>query len=322
MLSVRRIMIGIGAVIAIAILGLFLVTGWYIVDETEQAVLITFGEVEETITEPGLKFKMPWPIQRVVILPRTTETLEVGFRENEAGELEFTNEAKMVTGDENIVLADLIVQWRITNPEQYLFNTDNPKGILYNATSASLRGVIGSSKIDDILTDQRSEIEARVREHLISLIEAYEVGITVMDVKLQDVELPNEEVRKAFTEVTDAREERLTKINEAEKYRNQKINEANGEKDAIISRAEGAKAERIERARGDVAKFNALYEQYLANKEVTRERLVLETLEQILPNAEIYIMDANGNTVNYLPIRPLERTGQQQGQEGGTRNGG
>lgn len=318
MFSIRRILVSIVAIIALAIAGLFLATGWYIVDETDQAVLITFGEVEETITEPGLKFKLPWPIQKVEVLSRTTETLEVGFEDVGDGELEFTGEAKMITGDENIVLADLIVQWRITDPEQYLFNADNPKAILYNATSASLRGIIGSSKIDDILTDQRPEIEARVREHLISLIESYEIGISVMDVKLQDVELPNEEVRKAFTEVTDAREERLTKINEADKYRNQKINEAEGEKDAIISRAEGTKTERIERARGDVAKFNALYEEYLTNKEVTKQRLVLETLERILPNTEIYIMDANNDTVSYLPIRPLERT--QQKQEGGNNN--
>lgn len=313
MLSIKRIVVGAVAFIVIAILALFLLTGWYIVDETDQAVLITFGEVEETITEPGLKFKLPWPIQKVEILSRTTETLEVGYEEAADGELAFTDEAKMVTGDENIVLVDLIVQWRITDPEQYLFNSNNPKDILYNATSASLRGIIGSSKIDDILTDQRPEIEARVREHLVSLMETYNIGISVMDVKLQDVELPNEEVRKAFTEVTDAREERLTKINEANKYRNQKINEAQGEKDAIISRAEGTKTERIETARGDVAKFNALYNEYLTNKEITKQRLILETLERVLPGTEIYIMETNGSTVNYLPIRPLERAQQEGG---------
>ncbi|HHY22277.1 MAG TPA: protease modulator HflK, partial [Bacilli bacterium] len=181
----------------------------------------------------------------------------------------------------------------------------------------SLRGVIGSSQIDDVLTDKRSEIEARVRENLIELIEDYQIGITVMDVKLQNVELPNDEVRRAFTEVTDAREERLTKINEANKYRNQKMNEAKGEKDAIISRAEGKKTARIETARGDVAKFNSLYNEYLTNPEVTRKRLVIETLEQVLPNTEIYIMDSNNNQVSYLPIRPLERKAEQA-KEGGS----
>ncbi|UOE93413.1 FtsH protease activity modulator HflK [Alkalihalobacillus sp. LMS39] len=319
MVTIKQLIVGFVSLVVITILALFLVTGWYIVDETEQAALITFGKVEETVTEPGLHFKMPWPIQKVEVLPRQTFALRVGYREGDDGNLEYTDEAKMITGDENILLADLIVQWRITNPEQYLFNADKPEEILYNATSASLRGVIGSSQIDNVLTDQRPEIEASVRDYLVELMEHYEIGISVMDVKLQDVELPNEEVRRAFTEVTDAREERLTKVNEADKYRNQLINEAEGEKDALISRAEGTKSERIERARGDVARFNALYNEYRNNPDVTRSRLILETLETVLPGTEIYILDSNNDTVNYLPIRPLERQTQPV-QEGGTSN--
>lgn len=217
----------------------------------------------------------------------------------------------MITGDENILFADLAVQWRITDPELFLYSSEDPETVLYNATSASLRGVIGSSGIDEALTDQRPEIEAAVFETLVDLLEMYQIGVSIQDVKLQDVELPTDEVRRAFTEVTDAREERLTKINEANKYRNQQINEAEGEKDAIMSRATGSKAERIERARGDVAIFNALYEEYQVNQEVTRERLILETLEKVLPDTEIYIMDSNNDTISYLPIRPLERQAQQ-----------
>ena len=206
MISIKQIIVGLLSLIAIAILALFLATGWYIVDESEQAALITFGKVEETVSEPGLQFKLPWPIQRVEILSRQTFSLRVGYEENSGQVTNYRDEAKMITGDENILLADLVVQWRITNPEEYLFNSDNPQQVLYNATSASLRGVIGSSRIDDALTDQRPEIEASVRENLIELMDKYRVGITVMDVKLQNVELPNEEVRRAFTQVTDARE--------------------------------------------------------------------------------------------------------------------
>ncbi|MBU8905150.1 FtsH protease activity modulator HflK [Desertibacillus haloalkaliphilus] len=307
MVSIKQIIIGFVALIGVAILGLFLVTGWYTVDESEQAALITFGKVDEEVSEPGLHFKLPWPIQKVEVLSRETFSLRVGYDESDGEVTSYTDEAKMITGDENILFADLVVQWRITNPEQYLFNTNQPTEVLYNATSASLRSVIGSSGIDDALTDQRPEIEASVREGLTELIDTYEIGITIMDVKLQDVELPTEEVRRAFTEVTDAREERLTKINEAERYRNQLINEAEGEKDAIMSRAQGTRAERIERARGDVAMFEALYDEYIASPEVTRQRLVLETLERVLPGTEIYIMDSNNDTVSYLPIRPLER---------------
>ncbi|MCM3715053.1 FtsH protease activity modulator HflK [Halalkalibacter oceani] len=316
-MTIKQLLVGFVSLIGIAILALFLITGWYIVDESEQAALITFGKVDETITEPGLKFKMPWPIQKVEILSRGTYNLQVGYQENEGELIEFTNEAKMITGDENILFADLAVQWRITDPEQFLYSTEDPQEVLYNATSASLRGVIGSSNIDDALTDQRPEIEAKVFENLVELLEVYQIGVSIQDVKLQDVELPTEEVRRAFTEVTDAREERLTKINEATKYRNQEINVAEGEKDAIMSRAEGTRTERIERARGDVARFEALYDEYLVNPEVTRQRLVLETLENVLPSTEIYIMDSNGDTVSYLPIRPLERRAEAAA-EGGT----
>ena len=206
----------------------------------------------------------------------------------------------MITGDEYIVLTDLVVQWKITEPQKYLFNSENPKEILHDATSASIRSVIGSSTIDSALTDGKAEIEAKTRDLLATLIEKYDIGIAIQSVKLQDVELPNAEVRAAFTAVTDARETKNTKINEAKKYENQKKSEAIGERDAIKSRATGQKTARIEQAHGDVSLFNNLHAEYAKNKEITRQRLVLETLEQVLPKAKIYIMNDTGETVKYL----------------------
>lgn len=294
-------------------------TSWYTVDESEQAVILTFGEVEEGTSSPGLHFKLPWPIQSVEILPRETFSLNFGYEE-ENGKVtkEYPEDTKMITGDENIVLADLVVQWRITNPEQYLYNAEDPEKILYNATSASLRGIIGSAKIDDALTSGKAEIEAEVHDLLTKLISKYKLGISIMAVKLQDVELPNEEVRQAFTQVTDAREMMNTKINEANKYRNKRTQEAEGEKDAIISKAEGDKVARIEKARGDVAKFNALYNEYKNAPEITKKRLVLETLDEVLPKSEIYIMNEDGNTIKYLPIRPVDASKPLPATDGGS----
>lgn len=306
MVSLKRIYITVGLVVAILILGLIGFTTWYTVDESEQAVILTFGKVEDHIDDPGLKFKLPWPIQTVEKLSRETFSLQFGYEEKDGEIREFPEETKMITGDENIVIADLVVQWKITDPEKYLFNIDNPEDVLYDATSAALRSVIGSSKIDDALTSGKAEIEGKVWELLSTLVGKYDIGISILAVKLQDVELPNDEVRQAFTAVTDARETMNTKINEANKYKNQKLNEAEGEKDAIIFKAQGEKAARIEEAKGNVAVFNKLYEEYKNNPEVTRQRLVLETIEQVLPNTEIYIMNDDGNTLKYLPIRPLE----------------
>jgi modulator of FtsH protease HflK len=322
MVSLKKIYVTSGIVVLAIILGLSAFTTWYTVDESEQAVILTFGKVEEGISEPGLHFKLPWPIQSVEKLSKETFSLQFGYEEKDGEIKEFPDETKMITGDENIVLADLVVQWKITDPEKYLFNADNPREILYDATSASVRSIIGSSEIDEALTSGKAEIEAEVRDLLSSLIEKYDMGVSVLGVKLQDVELPNEEVRKAFTDVTDARETMNTKINEAKKYRNQKLNEAQGEKDALISRAEGEKAARIERARGDVAVFNKLYVEYKSNPDITRQRLILETLEQVLPGTEIYIMNDDGNTMKYFPIRPLEADKPKTEQEGSEKNNG
>lgn len=308
-MTIRHVYRLTALVIAIILLGIIGVTSWYTVDESEQAVTMTFGKVQEGISEPGLHFKLPWPIQTVEVLSKETYSLQFGYDQkgNEVTS-EQPDDTKMITGDENIVLADLVVQWKITNPKKYLFSTEEPKEILYNATSASLRGIIGSSKTDEALTSGKAQIEADVRELLVSLVEEYDIGISVLNVKLQDVDLPNKEVRTAFTKVTDARETMNTKINEAKKYANKRSKEAEGERDALISEAEGDKAARIEKARGDVAKFNALYQEYTVQPEITRNRLMLETLEEVLPEAKLYIMNDEGNTMKYLPLQPMEKT--------------
>jgi modulator of FtsH protease HflK len=318
--NINRIFKTTGLIILGAILVIVGFTTWYTVDESEQAVIITFGKVEEGVNEPGLHFKLPWPIQSVETLSKETFSLQFGYEEKDGEIKEFPNETKMITGDENIVLADLVVQWKIIEPAKYLFNAEKPEEILYNATSASLRSIIGSSKIDDALTSGKAEIEAEVRDLLSTLVEKYDIGISILAVKLQDVELPNVEVRKAFTNVTDAREMMNTKINEAGKYRNKRTNEAKGEVAALNSTALGDKAARIETARGDVSVFNKLYGEYATNPDITRQRLILETLEQVLPNAEIYIMNDNGDTLKYFPIRPLENQQPKTNGEGSEKN--
>lgn len=311
-MSVKRtlMIVGLGVFGIIALIAVF--TSWYTVDESEQAVIITFGRADETVTDSGLHFKLPWPVQTVEILSKETFSLQFGYKQNKEGELEvYDAETKMITGDNNIVLTDLVVQWKITDPRKYLFNSQNPEKILHSATSSAIRSIIGSSKIDEALTDGKGEIEVETRDLLVTLIEKYDIGVSILGVKLQDVELPNKDVRAAFTAVTDALETKNTKINEAKKYVNKRTSEAQGEKDAIISKAEGAKTARIQQAQGDVAVFNKMYEQYKGNQQITRERLILETLENVLPKAQLYIMNDDGSTMKYLPLPGLQATAQQ-----------
>lgn len=303
----KKIGIGIFFVMIGLIAAISLLTAMYTVDQTEYAILTTFGQPSTDIIGPGLKFKFPYPIQQVKKVSRETFSLTLGYQDTNDGVISQDNEAKMITGDENIILADLEVQWRITDPIAYLYNTVDPINILYNATSSSVRGVIGSSTVDDALTDGRARIINEVREHLSELVDNYGIGVSIVNVNLQDVDLPNEEVSNAFKKVTSAREERVTKINEATRYKNEKLNTAEGQKEAIISKAEGQKVERIEEAKGNIATFNALYSAYVNNKAITRERLMIEALEEILPNVKLYIMDESqgNNTVKYLPLETV-----------------
>jgi modulator of FtsH protease HflK len=322
-MSVKRTLLTIGLGLFTVLALIAVTTSWYTVDESEQAVVITFGQVDDMIQDSGLHFKLPWPIQKVEVLSKEAYSLQFGYKQNPDGTVEtFDKETKMITGDEYIVLTDLVVQWRIVDPKKYLFNSQDPKTILHSATSSAIRSVIGSSKIDDALTDGKVEIEMETRDLLVSLLEKYDIGISVIGVKLQDVDVPNSEVRAAFTAVTDAREMKNTKINEAKKYSNQRTSEAEGEKDAIISKAQGEKRARIEQANGEVALFNKLYEEYRLNKEITRERLILETMEAVLPNAQIYIMNDDGSsTMKYLPLQQMQTNSlTTEKKEGGSTN--
>ncbi|MFP3323650.1 FtsH protease activity modulator HflK [Planococcus sp. SIMBA_160] len=321
-MTTKRVLSIIGLSVAGILLLVAVFTSWYTVDESEQAVIITFGEAGEPVTESGLHFKMPWPIQKAEVMSKETYSLQFGYDQNAEGEITtYDKETKMITGDENIVLTDLVVQWKITDPKKFLFNAEDPQEMLHDATSASIRSIIGSSLIDDALTSGKAEIEAETRDLLSSLIEEYDIGISVLAVKLQDVELPNEEVRAAFTNVTDARETMNTKINEANKYENQKRNEALGEKSAINSRAEAQKVERVEQATGDVAVFDKLYAEYEGNPEVTKQRLIMETLESVLPDAKLYIMNDDEGTMKYLPLGEMQTVvppaAEEETEEGG-----
>ena len=300
--------------ILVLIVGLFLIlsgTSFYTVDQTEYAVLVTFGKPSSTIISPGLRFKLPYPIQTVIKVSRETFSLTLGYDEGSSGTTVKETEAKMITGDENIILADLEVQWQVIDPIAFIYNSEDPVDILKNATSSALRGVIGSSLVDDALTDGRTRIMNDIRDTLVEMIDSYNIGIAIRNVNLQDVDLPTAEVSDAFKKVASAREERITKINQANRYRNEKINTAEGQKAALISKAEGVKVSRTEQARGEVAQFDAIYSEYINNKDITRDRLMIETLEKVLPDVQIYIMQENegSNTVKYLPLDAVKKGG-------------
>jgi len=284
------------------ILVLYLASGIYIVQPNEQGVIRRFGKFTR-LDSPGLHYHLPFPFETAVT-PSVTEVkrIEIGFRTARGGYLEVPEEALMLTGDENIVSAESIVQYRIKNAADYLFNIIEPELTVRNAAEAALRQVIGSRKIDDALTEGKYEIQEETKLLIQELLDIYQSGILVTAVQLQDVN-PPEEVSAAFKDVASAKEDKSKFINEAEGYRNDIIPKARGEAAKTIKEAEGYKIERIRKAEGDVAKFNQILAEYQNGKEVTRNRLYIETMESVLPHMKKYILEEKEN--NILKILPL-----------------
>jgi membrane protease subunit HflK len=284
------------------ILILYLASGIYIVQPNEQGVIRRFGKFTR-IDSPGLHYHLPFPFETAVT-PSVTEVkrIEIGFRTARGGYLEVPEEALMLTGDENIVSAESIVQYRIKNAADYLFNIIEPELTVRNAAEAALRQVIGSRKIDDALTEGKYEIQEETKLLIQEVLDAYQSGILVIAVQLQDVN-PPEEVSAAFKDVASAKEDKSKFINEAEGYRNDVIPKARGEAAKIVKEAEGYKIERIRRAEGDVAKFNQILAEYQNGKEVTRNRLYIETMELVLLHMKKFILEEKEN--NIFKILPL-----------------
>ncbi len=285
------------------ILVLYLATGIYIVQPNEQGVIRRFGKFIR-LDSPGLHYHLPYPFESAVT-PSVTEVkrIEIGFRTVRNGYVDVPEEALMLTGDENIVSAESIVQYRIKNAADYLFNIIEPEQTVKNAAEAALRQVIGSRKIDDALTEGKYEIQEESKILIQELLDSYQSGIVVIAVQLQDVN-PPEEVSSAFKDVASAKEDKSKFINEAEGYYNDVIPDARGEAVEITKKAEGYKIERIRKAEGDVAKFNQILAEYKKGKEVTKYRLYIETMESILPKMKKYIME-NGDDNSLLKFLPL-----------------
>ena len=299
----KLLTLGILPIFGIALI-FWLFTGVYTVGPDEVGVVQRFGKYDRTV-HSGLNYHMPFPIETVKT-PKVTEVkrIEVGFRtvgKNQYRTVE--RESLMLTGDENIVDAELIVQYKIKDPLNYLFNFIGPELTMREASEASLRTVVGRHNIDEALTSGKLMIQEETKELLQSILDKYETGVQVVAVQLQDVS-PPKQVIDSFKDVASAKEDKNRMINEAEGYRNDVIPKARGEAQAMIREAEGFREARISRAEGDVAKFKAILKEYSKAKDVTRKRLYLEAMEEILPGLEKYIVPSgeDGNLLNLLNL--------------------
>lgn len=285
-------------------------SSFYTVDADEQGVVKRFGKYIRTNT-PGIHFKLPWPIEQA-LTPKVTQVkrLEIGFRTVDPGPParyeEVPEESLMLTGDLNIVSSEFIVQFRIKNAEEYLFNAKDVEIVLRDAAEAAKRQVIGAKEIDYVLTVGKAEIQEEVRVLLQQIMDSYKAGIYIVAVQLQDVQ-PPKPVIGAFKDVASAKEDKDKFINQAEAYRNEVIPWAQGEAQRLLNEAEGYKTEKVNKATGEADRFTKILEESKKAEDVTKKRLYLETMETVLTTMDKFIIDSkNASNLNIWNIKDKE----------------
>ena len=279
-------------------------TCWYTVDDKEQAVVTTFGKVTDVV-DAGIHFKLPLGIQQAYkVSTNVYQKIELGYT---SGSSDFnSSESTMITGDYNIVNVDFFVEYKISDPVQYLFSSDEPELILRNLIQSQVRNVVGSSSVDAVLTDGKENIQMQVKALVTRILQEYNIGLTLVDVKIQDAEPPTAEVIEAFKAVETAKQQAETVINDAKAYKNAQIPNAQAKADKLIQNAEYLKQKRINEAVEQVAMFNAMYEEYAQNPGITRSRMYYETISKVLPGVKLYVNTGDGgNLQTLLPLEPM-----------------
>jgi membrane protease subunit HflK len=298
------------------VLLLYGLTGIYIVAPDQRGVVLRFGKAVRE-AEPGPHWRLPWPFE-TVLRPSVTQIRkeEIGFRTVAPGPpaqyREVSDEALMLTGDENIVKLEFIVQYKVrtdgTGTADFLFNVRNPEQALRAAAEAAMREVIGRNKIDDALTEEKERLQTDAEGLLQTIVDRYGAGIDVVTVKLQDVD-PPDQVSDAFKDVISAQQDKERLINESLGYANDVLPKARGQAAQHLNEAEGYREAKVRDASGAAQRFVKLHEAYATAKDVTRRRLYLETMEEILPHVNKIVLDsaAGKDVVPYLPLEQAVR---------------
>jgi len=303
-------------VAVLAILVIWLLTGFYRVQPDEQGVVLRFGEWVNT-TEQGLHYHLPSPIETVQT-PKVTrvQRVEIGFRTSATsrrGNLgDLPEESLMLTGDENIVDIDFTVFWKIKNAGLFLFNIEDPDATVKNVAEGAMRESIGRSQFQFVVAEGRSQIETQTREAIQAILDSYESGISIENVQLQKVDPPGA-VIDAFRDVQRARADLETQVNEAETYQNDILPRARGEAVRLVQEAEAYREQTVQTAEGDAQRFTAIYNEYKNAKEITARRMYLETMESVLGRMNKIVIDPSstgaGGVLPYLPLNELTRPG-------------
>jgi len=290
--------------LAAVILTFWGVSGFYRVQPDQQGVELMFGKYVKT-TQPGLNYWFPAPIGEV-IRPSVTQTnqVTVGFRGAGANIREVPQESHILAGDQNIADIQFVVQWRIREAGNYLFNMRDPDQTVKIAAESALREVVGRNPLQAVMTNQRDLVAQQSRELLQTIMDGYNAGVTILDLRIQKAD-PPKEVIDAFNDVQRAKQDEERLRNEALAYRNDIVPRAKGEAARMVQSAAAEKEKLVKEAEGQAARFTAFYQTYVANKDITQRRMYLETMQEILSKSDKIIIDENGKGQGVTPYLPL-----------------
>ncbi|MDR1665410.1 MAG: FtsH protease activity modulator HflK [Clostridiales bacterium] len=298
--SAKQIIDIVACAVTLLLIGIAVPSSFYTVSEQERAVVTRFG-VPVATQGPGLHFRIPL-IERVNWVPTVSQSFTLGYTEGlDQVVSNVVEESFMITKDFNFVTVDFFVEYRVSSPEKYLFASSQPEMILQNLVQAAVRDSVSEHNVDGILTSEKPEIQTKIFDRVTADLQETDIGIELLNVGFQDAEPPTEEVIVAFKNVENAKQQRDTYINEANKERNEAIPAARAAADAILQEAVGYRQSRINEAVGQTARFDAMYEEYIKNKDITRTRLYLETMEEVLPGIKLII----GSNEEVLPIMDI-----------------
>ena len=295
--------------IALVAIVIWLLTGFFRVQPNQQAIQLVFGKPYGGPVDSGLHYNLPGPIGNVIVVNvqdqrRTVIGSVTGADRSYRGSRATSTENLMLTGDENIIDIEFTVLWQIKDIFQWAFDVRNGEENVRNVAEAAMREVIGKSNFQYAQTEGRTKIEQDTKELMQKILDEYKSGVRIAQVQLQRAD-PPQDVLGAFRDVQAARADKERSINEANTYRNQVVPRAKGEAASIVQRAEGYKATAVARARGDAQRFDQVYEQYNKAKDITAERLYLETIEEVLRNVNKVLVDKNTSGTGVLPYLPL-----------------
>jgi membrane protease subunit HflK len=310
----RQSRIGLGVIAGAAFI-LWLASGFFIVQEGQVAVITQFGRYNST-AQAGFQWRLPYPIQSNEIVNLSQlRTFEVGFRGNARNRV--LPEALMLTDDENIVDVQFVVQYRLRadGAPNYLFKTKDPDESVRQAAQAAMREIVGNRKMDFVLYEGRTAVAIDVQNLMQQILERYQTGVQVSSVAIQNVQ-PPEQVQAAFDDAVKAGQDRERQVNEGQAYRNQIVPMASGQASRMLEQAEGYRAKVVGNAVGDVARFGSVLTEYRKSPQVIRERMYLETMQQMYANASKVLVDTRGsNNMLYLPLdKIMQQTAQDAGK--------